>query len=61
MNDLTKLGLMILTYGVMLWVAIGISAWLTNHFSSSLTVNKTNNVKPITVITAKQNYHKRAA
>ena len=59
MNDITKLGLMILVYGVMLWVALGMSAWLANHFSGSLV--KSYNAKPIKPITAMQNYHKRVA
>ena len=64
MNDITKLGLMILVYGVMLWVALGMSAWLANHFPSSLTTNNKNNVKPIKIkktITAEQNNHRKVA
>jgi hypothetical protein len=63
MNDITKLILMVLLYGIMLWIALGVSAWLANHFPNDLVINrpKTNTVKPLKTITAVQNYHKRAA
>lgn len=64
MNDITKLGLTILAYDIVLWVALGISAWLANSFPSSLTVNNKNNVKPIKVkktITAEQSSHRKVA
>jgi len=63
MNDFTKLGLMILFYGVMLWVALGVSAWLANHFPNDLVINSSNvrHIKAKKTITAVQNYHKRVA
>jgi len=51
--------LMLMIYGVVTFIALGISVWLQKHFSSSLVVNsKQNTTEPITAITVKQKSHK---